>query len=83
MTVEGRQIELRPGDAFCILRGAAHRIDNFHPADAKMLALVTPGILGPDYFHDLAAIVKAAAGGPPDTAAVGAVMGCHGLTPAP
>jgi quercetin dioxygenase-like cupin family protein len=83
LTVEGRQIELRPGDAFCILRGAVHRFDNFHPTDAKMLAIVTPGILGPDYFRELAAIVEGAVGGPPDLVAVAAVMRRHGLTPAP
>jgi len=43
---------------------------------------VTPGILGPDYFRELAAIVVAAAGGPPDLAALGEVMRRHGLTPA-
>ena len=31
--------------------------------DAKMLAMVSPGILGPGYFSEMAAVVKAAAGG--------------------
>jgi hypothetical protein len=48
-----------------------------------MLAVITPGILGPDYFREIAAVVKAAAGGPPDHAAIAAVMRRHGLTPAP
>ena len=42
--------------------------------------LVTPGILGPDYFHEVAAVLAAAAGGPPDFEAFGAVMRRHGLT---
>jgi hypothetical protein len=42
--------------------------------DAKLLAIVSPGILGPDYFRECAAVVEAAAGGPPDLAALGAVM---------
>jgi hypothetical protein len=41
---------------------------------------VTPGILGPDYFCEVAAILAAAAGGPPDYAALGEVMRRHGLT---
>jgi hypothetical protein len=41
---------------------------------------VTPGILGPDYFREVAAILAAAAGGPPDYAALGEVMRRHGLT---
>ncbi len=82
-TVNGRQIELGPGEALCIPRGAIHRFDNRHAADAKMLAIVSPGILSPDYFREVAAVAKAAAGGPPDPAAIGEVMRRHGLTPAP
>ena len=82
-TVNGRQIELGPGEALCIPRGAIHRFDNRHAADAKMLAIVSPGILSPDYFREVAAVAKAAAGAPPDPAAIGEVMRRHGLTPAP
>ena len=83
LTVEGEQIELGSGDAVCIPRGAVHRFDNLHDADATVLAIVTPGILGPTYFRDVAAVVDAATGGPPDLAAIAAVMQEHGLTPAP
>ena len=82
-TVDGRQSELGAAEVLCIPRGAIHRFDNLHKADAKMLAIVTPGILGPDYFREIAAVAKAAAGGPPDLAAIAAVMRRHGLTPAP
>jgi quercetin dioxygenase-like cupin family protein len=83
MTVDGRQSEIGPGDVLCIPRGAVHRFDNLHSADAKLLAIITPGVLGPDYFREVAAVLKAAAGGPPDQAAIAAVMRRHGLTPAP
>jgi quercetin dioxygenase-like cupin family protein len=82
-TVDGRETEVGPGDVLCIPRGVVHRFDNPHTADAKMLAIVTPGILGPAYFREIAAVVDAAAGGPPDPAELGAVMRRHGLTPAP
>jgi quercetin dioxygenase-like cupin family protein len=82
-TVDGRLSEVGPGQVVCIPRGAVHRFDNRHGADAKMLAIVTPGLLGPDYFREMAAVVNAAAGGPPDPAALAAVMRRHGLTPAP
>jgi hypothetical protein len=59
-----------------------HRFDNTGDVDATALAIVTPGILGPQYFRDLAAVVDAAAGGPPDLGALGEVMRRHGLTPA-
>lgn len=82
-TVDGRRIEIGVGEALCIPRGAIHRFDNMHAADAKMLAIVSPGILGPDYFREVAEVIRSAAGGPPDPKAVGEVMRRHGLTPAP
>ena len=82
-TIEGVPTEVGPGEALCIPRGAVHRFDNTRVVDAKALAVVTPGILGPDYFREVAAVLEAAAGGPPDLAAVAAVMRRHGLTPAP
>jgi quercetin dioxygenase-like cupin family protein len=81
-TVEGEPHGIAPGEVLCIRRGQVHRFDNFGPTDAKFLAVITPGILGPAYFREIAAVVKAAAGGPPDLAAIGEVMRRHGLTPA-
>jgi len=81
-TIEGTPIDVAPGEALCIPRGAVHRFDSLGEDDARALAIVTPGILGPGYFRDAAAILDAAAGGPPDFAAIGAVMLRHGLTPA-
>jgi quercetin dioxygenase-like cupin family protein len=83
MTVEGNRSEIKPGEALCIRRGEVHRFDNLHSPEAKALAIVTPGILGPDFFREVGAVVAAAAGGPPDMAKVGEVMRRHGLTPAP
>ncbi len=82
-TIEGVPVDVGPGEALCIHRGAVHHFDNTHDVDAKALAIVTPGILGPDYFREVAAILDAPADGPPDLAAVAAVMRRHGLTPAP
>ena len=82
-TVEGVPTDVGPGEALLISRGAVHHFDNSHDVDAKALAIVTPGILGPGFFREVAAILDAAGGGPPDLAAIAAVMGRHGLTPAP
>src|SRR5689334_4131144 len=83
--LDGRQSDVGPREVLCIRRGVVHCFDNFREADAKMLAIVSPGILGPDYFREMAAIVTAAAaaGRPPDPAALAEVMRRHGLTPAP
>ena len=82
-TVDGDVVDVGPGDAVVIPRGVVHRFDNAGTEDATMLAIVTPALLGPDYFRELAAVVGAAAGGPPDPSEIVAVMLRHGLTPAP
>jgi quercetin dioxygenase-like cupin family protein len=81
-TIEGTPIDVGAGEAVCIPRGAVHHFDNGGDVVARALAIVTPGILGPDYFREIAAVLDAAAGGPPDLAALGEVMRRHGLTPA-
>jgi quercetin dioxygenase-like cupin family protein len=82
-TVDGKPIEVGPGQALCIPRGAVHRFDNHWNADAKALCVITPAAIGPLYFREVAAVLKAAGGGPPDRARMGEIMLRHGLTPAP
>jgi quercetin dioxygenase-like cupin family protein len=82
-TIEGVATDVGPGEALFIPRGAVHHFDNSHDADARALGVVTPGILGPGFFREAAAVLDAATGGPPDLAAIAAVMRRHGLTPAP
>ena len=82
-TIEGTPTEVGPDEALVIPRGAVHHFNNAGVVDSKALAIVTPGILGPDFFREVGAILEGAAGGPPDLAALGAVMRHHGLTPAP
>ena len=82
-TVDGQPIEVGPGQALCIPRGAIHRFDNLGEADAKVLCVISPAAIGPQYFRDVAEVMTASAGGPPDAARMGEVMRRHGLTPAP
>src|SRR5215510_3801905 len=81
-TLEGNRTDVGPGEAFFIPRGAFHHFDNAGEVDARALAVVTPGILGPAFFQEVAAVLDAVVDGPPDVAAIGAVMRRHGLTPA-
>ena len=81
-TIDGVPTEVGPDEAVFIPRGIVHRFDNRGDVDAKALAIATPGVIGPDFFREVGAILDAAAGGPPDLAALGAVMSRHGLTPA-
>ena len=73
---------LAPGQTLCSPRGTVRRFDNISAAGAKALAVITPAILGPDYFRETVAVLKAAADGPPDPAAIAEAMMRHGLTPA-
>ena len=79
-TVDGTPIDVGPGQALCIPRGAVHRFDNFGSADAKQLAIITPAKMGPAYFREAAEVIGAAAGGPPDRARMMDVFKRHGMT---
>lgn len=80
-TVDGERIDVGPGQALCIPRGAVHRFENNGAQDAKTLCLITPAAIGPQYFREAAEVMTAAAGGPPDRAKMIEIMRRHGLTP--
>ena len=82
-TVDGKQIDVGPGQALCIPRGAFHRFDNNGTQDVKALCVITPAAIGPEYFREAAEVINAAAGDPPDRAKMAEIMRRHGLTPAP
>jgi quercetin dioxygenase-like cupin family protein len=82
-TVAGNQVGLGPGQSVVIPRGAVHRFDNLGATGTRTLAIITPGLLGPDFFREIAAVLGDSAGGPPNLAAIGDVQRRHGLTPAP
>ena len=82
-TVDGTRIDVGPGQALCIPRGAVHRFDNHGAQAARALCAITPAAIGPQYFREAAEVIDAAAGGPPDRVKMGEIMRRHGLTPAP
>ena len=79
-TVEGNPVDIGPGESCFIPRGAVHGFNNLKPTDAKALAIITPALLGRDFFKETAALVNA--GGPPDVEKLKAVLLKHGLVPA-
>ena len=82
-TVDGKRIDVGPGQALCIPRGAIHRFENNGTQDVKALCVITPAAIGPQYFREAAEVIYAAAGGPPDRVKMAEIMRRHGLTPAP
>ena len=79
-TIDGKAIEVGPGQCVCIPRGAIHRFDNFGTEDAKQLVITSPAIMTPAYFREARAVLEAAAGQPPDVAKMVEVFHRHGMT---
>jgi quercetin dioxygenase-like cupin family protein len=82
-TINGRTVEVSPGEAVCVQRGQVHGFENHDDVDATFLAIATPAVFGPAYFREIASVLAASVGDPRDVAAIGEVMRRHGLTPAP
>ena len=79
-TVDGVPVEVGPGQALCIPRGAVHRFDNLGGEDVTQLCVITPAIMGPAYFREAAEVIGAAAPNPPDRAKMLEVFRRHGMT---
>jgi quercetin dioxygenase-like cupin family protein len=79
-TVEGKPMDIGRGESCFVPRGVVHGFNNLQPTNAKALAVITPALLGPDFFKEMAVIVNA--GGRPDVEKLKAVMAKHGLVPA-
>ena len=79
-TVEGKPVDIGPGESCFVPRGAVHGFNNLKQTDARGLAIITPALLGPDFFKEAAVIVNA--GGPPDLEKLKVVLAKHGLVAA-
>ena len=77
--LDGREIRVGPGEVLFIPRGHVHHFTNAGTETVRELSVITPGLLGPQYFRDIAEVVNV--GGPPDVAKVMEVMRKHGLRP--
>lgn len=53
-TIDGVSIELGPGQALCIPRGAVHGFANHGAVDARTLTTVSPAAIGPEFFREMA-----------------------------
>ena len=78
-TVGAETRDLAAGETMQTPKGSVHGFSNPFDAVARALITLSPDI-GAKYFEDVAAVVGA--GGPPDKAALVAVMGRYGLVPA-
>ena len=79
-TIEGEKVKVSPGESLHIPRGTAHTYANLHISTARMMCILTPGLVGPEYFRELAEVLSA--DGPPDIAGISSVMMRYGVIPA-
>src|SRR5207247_3805666 len=63
-TVEGKPVDIGPGESCFVPRGAVHGFNNLKQTAVKALAIITPALLGPDFLRQAAAIVNDS--GPPN-----------------
>ena len=78
--IDGKDIDVAPGETVFIPRGIVHGFTNRSNAAATCLCTLNPGVLGPQYFRDMAALL---ATGTPDPAKMKETMLRYGLIPAP
>jgi quercetin dioxygenase-like cupin family protein len=78
-TVGPETRDLVAGQTMNTPKGTVHAFSNPTTSVARALIVMSPDV-GARYFEDVAAVVNA--GGPPDKAALMAVMGRYGLVPA-
>lgn len=80
-TVAGARVDVGPGETLFIPRGIVHGFVNETQGTTKMLCVLTPGVLGPEYFREMAAAIEG--GAPPDPKKLGEIMNRYGLIPVP
>jgi mannose-6-phosphate isomerase-like protein (cupin superfamily) len=79
-TVAGQTTHLGPGQKLEIPRGAPHAVANPRGQSARFICIHTPGVVGPEYFDELAEAM--AHEGQTDYAALGTIMTRYGVIPA-
>ena len=79
-SVDAETRDLAVGQTMRTPRGAVHAFSNPFDETARALIVMSPDV-GAQYFRDVAGVINA--GGPPDKAALVAVMSRYGLVPAP
>ena len=79
--LDGNDVVVSPGESIFIQRGIVHGFRNDGNSEATCLCILTPGVLGPGYFQEMAALFTG--GAPPNPDAMKAVMLSHGLIPVP
>lgn len=76
---EDKPTEVRRGTTLFIPRGTPHFYANRTHTTARILCLQTPGVLGPEYYLEIAALYLTNCH--PNLAGIGAIMSRYGVVP--
>jgi quercetin dioxygenase-like cupin family protein len=78
-TLCDKPTEVRRGNTLFIPRGTPHSYANLTHTAARILCLQTPGLLGPEYYLEIAALYRTSPH--PNLAGIGAIMSRYGVVP--
>ena len=78
-TLDGKPTEVRRGVTLFIPRGTPHSYANPTHTPGRVLCLQTPGVMGPEYYLEIAALYRT--NSHPDLAGIGAIMSRYGVVP--
>jgi mannose-6-phosphate isomerase-like protein (cupin superfamily) len=79
MMRDGRTVDVGAGETVFVPRGMVHAFENPFEETAKVLVVITPGLLGAAFFREMRELMTG--GGPPDPKRAAEVMLRHGLVP--
>jgi mannose-6-phosphate isomerase-like protein (cupin superfamily) len=78
-TLRDKSIPVNRGSVLFIPRGVPHFYENRHHTAARILCLQTPGVLGPEYYQELASLYSQ--DGVADLASIASTMSRYGVIP--
>jgi quercetin dioxygenase-like cupin family protein len=76
---EDKHTEVSRGTTLVISRGTPHTYANLTHTTARILCLQSPGVLGPEYYLEIAALYRTSPH--PNLAGIGAIMSRYGVVP--
>jgi len=79
LRLDGKTIQLRPGDSVVIPRGSVHQIANKTNDIIEFLCEIRPGVFGYAYFRDIEPLLNSE--GLPDIERLKKIMKSYGLVP--
>jgi quercetin dioxygenase-like cupin family protein len=78
-TLRDKPFKVNKGTVLNIPRGVPHFYENRHRTTARILCLQTPGVMGPEYYHELASLYTQ--DGIADLASIASTMHRYGIVP--